>query len=863
MQRNLIALVLLLLNSSLSFTQGVLNIEGTMINSSVSGSWSGVNIPREVPTAFTYKNNSITSINTQGYMLQAGDETPGNTNNKLDGEIITGNKFTWNGPNSPSVITHGLFAGYNINSVVKYNYLDNVPYGIIFKSGTDAGVNMTFTSGGCAYNICRNGKFAGRVKGINSVRFYNNTFYSGDGKGWYLLLITGNMDRQVSSPSTGTKVFNNIFYSTIQIPMIKIESGCLTNFECDYNIYWCSAGEPTFNIDGAEVSWSEWRALGFDSHSRIMNPNFLNTINFVPAARLDYGANLGSQWQTGLATNASWTVGSSPLTTDQNGIWQVGARVYPVQTIYVSGITVSGAGGANTIETDNGTLQLNASVLPSNATNHTVTWSVINGTGQASVSSSGMLTAIANGTVTAVAAANDGSGIHGSLAITISNQVVLVSSITVSGAGGASLITTTNGTLQLSALVLPANATGKSVTWSITNGTGQATINSTGLVTALTEGTVTARATSSDGTGIHGDLVITISSQVVPVSGITVTGAGGATTISTDNGSLQLHATVLPANATNGSVTWSLTNNTGGATINPGGLLTAFANGTVTVRATANDGTGAFGSLTVTIVNQIVPVSSIIVTGENGASAIYHDKGTLQLLAAVLPSYATNMSIEWSVDNVGGSASIDASGLLTAISDGLVTVKARATDGSGIYGALDITISGQIVHVTEIKVIGEGGSTTMNYINKSLQLNAMILPGNATDKSVLWSVASGAGVAAITPDGVVTAIQTGSVTVMATANDGSGVSGTLDLSIDLTSKKSYTVIVNSNEIEITFYEEFLTGRVDLYNLQGMHIMRKGIDSNYVVVSTAGLKPGLYLIVISKGELLSVEKVMII
>ena len=124
-------------------------------------------------------------------MLQAGDESPLPENNNLDGEVITGNKLIWNGQYSSSIITHGLFAGYNINSTVKYNYLQNVPYGIIFKSGTNTGVNMTFTSGGCAYNIWKNGKFAGRVKGINGVKFYNNTFYSGDGKGWYLVINNG------------------------------------------------------------------------------------------------------------------------------------------------------------------------------------------------------------------------------------------------------------------------------------------------------------------------------------------------------------------------------------------------------------------------------------------------------------------------------------------------------------------------------------------------------------------------------------------------------------------------------------------------------------------------------------------------
>ena len=314
--------------SSGSSGNNTFTIEGTATVNNKTGKWSGVNIPRNTPTKLIFRNNSITSVNSEGYLLQAGDESPLPENNNLDGEVITGNKFIWNGQYSSSIITHGLFAGYNINSTVKYNYLQNVPYGIIFKSGTDAGVNMTFTSGGCAYNIWKNGKFAGRVKGINGVKFYNNTFYSGDGKGWYLILITGNMDRKVPSPSIGTKIFNNIFYSTIQIPMIKIESGCLNGFESDYNLFWCSAGEPTFMIDGKTISWAEWRARGYDAHSRIVNPDFINTTDLVPGTRLDFGKDLGTEWQTGLSTTAVWVVGSSPATTNQNGKWQVGARLY-------------------------------------------------------------------------------------------------------------------------------------------------------------------------------------------------------------------------------------------------------------------------------------------------------------------------------------------------------------------------------------------------------------------------------------------------------------------------------------------------------------------------------------------------------
>jgi uncharacterized protein YjdB len=281
---------------------------------------------------------------------------------------------------------------------------------------------------------------------------------------------------------------------------------------------------------------------------------------------------------------------------------------YYEYTLPVTNITVTGAGGSTTINSDNGTLQLTATVTPSDAIDQTVTWSVTTGTGQATISSTGLVTAVSNGTVTARATANDGSGVYGELDITISNQVFIpVTYITVTGAGGSTAINTNRGTLQLTATISPGNADNQTVTWSVVNGTGRAAINSTGLVTALANGTVTARATANDGSGVYGNLVISISNQEIPVESIEVTGAGGAATITTDNGTLQLSASVLPVNATNNTVTWSLSNGTGEATINSAGLVTAVSDGIVTARATANDGSGVYGNLVIGISNQEIP----------------------------------------------------------------------------------------------------------------------------------------------------------------------------------------------------------------------------------------------------------------
>jgi hypothetical protein len=134
-------IVILLLATAVLSAQTLLTIEGQTYTNS-EASWLGVNIARSVPTKLTFRNNSISSVNTFGYMLQAGDEEPAATNNNLEGAIITGNKFVWTGTDMKS-ITHGLFTGHNLNAVVKYNYLDHVPMGIIRKSGN----NMANTGG--------------------------------------------------------------------------------------------------------------------------------------------------------------------------------------------------------------------------------------------------------------------------------------------------------------------------------------------------------------------------------------------------------------------------------------------------------------------------------------------------------------------------------------------------------------------------------------------------------------------------------------------------------------------------------------------------------------------------------------------
>lgn len=89
-----------------------------------------------------------------------------------------------------------------------------------------------------------------------------------------------------------------------------------------------------------------------------------------------------------------------------------------------------------------------------------------------------------------------------------------VTGMTIHSEDDAITITEHVGTLQLSATLTPDNATNKLITWSISNGTGEATIDQDGLVKAVANGTVTAKAVSKSNTDVSAELVITISNQV-------------------------------------------------------------------------------------------------------------------------------------------------------------------------------------------------------------------------------------------------------------------------------------------------------------------------------------------------------------
>ncbi|MGE5447762.1 MAG: sugar-binding protein [Bacteroidales bacterium] len=146
------------------------------------------------------------------------------------------------------------------------------------------------------------------------------------------------------------------------------------------------------------------------------------------------------------------------------------------------------------------------------------------------------------------------------------------------------------------------------------------------------------------------------------------------------------------------------------------------------------------GIITLNGADANVQVESITVSGP---TEITEDNDTIRLVASVLPENATAKTVNWSVVNGTGKAHINATGLLTAVSDGTVTVVATAADGSFVTGSLDVNISGQVTNKAELSVLLGGTFDTDGPIAAPWSKGGGVGSGSIIDGAVYAEVGTG------------------------------------------------------------------------------------------------------------------------
>ena len=137
----------------------------------------------------------------------------------------------------------------------------------------------------------------------------------------------------------------------------------------------------------------------------------------------------------------------------------------------------------------------------------------------------------------------------------------------------------------LTATITPTYATNTNVTWSVTSGSEVVSVLD-GLITALTTGTATVRATSAADSTKYAECIVTVNQAIVAILSVRMKSSTTLTVGLTE----QLTTAITPENATDRSVTWSVYSQSGSniAIISDIGLVTAVNPGTAVIRATSN-----------------------------------------------------------------------------------------------------------------------------------------------------------------------------------------------------------------------------------------------------------------------------------
>ena len=229
--------------------------------------------------------------------------------------------------------------------------------------------------------------------------------------------------------------------------------------------------------------------------------------------------------------NISWESSNPEIAevTTENGIAEIG-----VKGIGNATITASLSNGNNaklsinvlpilveslsinpiSMEAEEGdTFQIIASVLPEDATDRTLEWSSSDET-VATVDETGLVSVLKEGECVITAKTTDGSDLSANCYLSVTTRIILAKSLSLNP---ISKEAEEGDSFQITATVLPEDATDKTLEWSSSDET-VATVDETGLVSVLKEGECVITAKTTDGSDLTANCYLSATSGINNVS---------------------------------------------------------------------------------------------------------------------------------------------------------------------------------------------------------------------------------------------------------------------------------------------------------------------------------------------------------
>ncbi|MEP6834736.1 MAG: Ig-like domain-containing protein [Gemmatimonas sp.] len=438
----------------------------------------------------------------------------------------------------------------------------------------------------------------------------------------------------------------------------------------------------------------------------------------------------------------------------------------------------------------------------------------------ASVSATGVVSAVAPGTasITATSEGKSGSG-------TVTVSLVPVATVSVVLPAPARYVTQTTQAVATTKDSVGGVLTGRPVVWS-TSDPNVATVSASGLVTAKGPGTANITASSE---GKTGSAPVTVT--LVPVAHVTVSLASPnrfvaektqATAVLTDSA-----GNVLTGRA----VLWTSSNATV-ASVTVAGLVSALAPGSADITATSETIVGK-APITVTL----APVATIVVTLANPSRFVGQTTQASAVLRDASGNVLTGRTIVWSSADQT-VATVTSLGLVSAVGPGTKNITATS---EGISASAALTVS--LVPVSTVVVSAPQTALQTGQTSQATAVTRDSIGVVLTGRPIAWST-SNASAATVSATGLITAGAPGNATITATSE---GKTGTINIVVTFVPVNSVSVSIDKPTLFVGYTAQatsvtrdaafnVLTGRVTTWSSSNTNVAT--VAANGVITAVA-------------------------
>ena len=574
---------------------------------------------------------------------------------------------------------------------------------------------------------------------------------------------------------------NAVFKSIASIKSYEIEDKSIVSVDSSGNVTPLKNGATNVKavvqyFDGTKVNLTEKIVVNVKSTGLVINPS---TWSFVDKYQSPTKKMVAKVQPIDTAfQDVTWKSSNTKVATvDSSGnVTAVGNGTCKITATTTDGYNKSGSSDvtvdikAESINLDKTSLdftnlgvneKLKADVSPSFSTiNRPVKWSSSD-TNVAKVDNDGNVTPVGNGTCKITATTTDGTNKTASCDVKVDIKAESIN-FNIS----SYKITDLAQTPSFTAKILPENTANKKVIWKSSD-TSIATANpSTGVIKAVSNGTCKITATTTDGTNLSAsvDVIVDIKANSVALDKTSMQ-------ITSKNSINKLVATVTPSQASQ-KVAWSSSNGNI-AKVDSKGRVTPVSNGTCKIIAITTDGTNRTASCDVTVDIKFVTGISF----DFNSYTITNVNQTPVFRPNITPSDAEDKNVRWSSSNTK-VATVSSSGVIKAAGNGTCKITATTTDGTNLSASFNIT-----VNIKATKITLDKTKIELTTGKETEKITSSIEPSIA-NKAVKYT-SSNTSIATVSSDGVVTAVGSGTCRIIATTTDGSKVTASCDVTVNI------------------------------------------------------------------------------